>query len=520
MSTAAAVELVLVLLMAVSAVALVTSRLKIPYTIALVFAGFAIDLFHVPIKEIAGGAQLLTPEIIFVLFLPGLLFESSINIDVRHLKENMWPILLLAILGVGAATAITGFAVHKALGIDILVALLFGALISATDPISVIALFRDLGVKKRLAVIVEGESLFNDGTAAVVFQVLLAGIVTGHLSAVEGLRHFVVVAFGGLGLGLVLGYAASKITAQVDEPRIEITLTTILAYGSYLLAEHLHVSGVIATVAAGLMVGNYGALFGMSARTRVALWSFWEYAAFVINSMVFLLVGIEVHIAAMLESWWLIAIATMAVLLGRVLVVYLLTPLANRYTEPIPLAWQHVLVWGGLHGSVSIALALSLPQSFEQRSLLLTMTFGVVAFSIVVQGLTMKPLLRGLNLIEHGEDAYSLLKARQLALSAAGSELDSLLQSRSISPPVHRELSDELVSRSRTVEEAITTMQDSKPVLVKEEALMARKRMIEARRAALQRAVIGGLITPETGEHLLTEAARERDELSAGSHGE
>ncbi|MEZ5355819.1 MAG: Na+/H+ antiporter [Bryobacteraceae bacterium] len=518
MSTAAAVELVLVLLIAVSLVALITSRLKIPYTIALVFAGFGIDLFHVPIQEIAGGHQLLTPEIIFVLFLPGLLFESAINIDVRHLKENMWPILLLAIVGVAAATAITGYAVHQALGLNILVALLFGALISATDPISVIALFRDLGVKKRLAVIVEGESLFNDGTAAVVFQVILAGIVTGHLSAVEGIRHFIVVAFGGLALGLILGYVASKITAQVDEPRIEITLTTILAYGSYLMAEHLHVSGVIATVAAGLMVGNYGALFGMSARTRVALWSFWEYAAFVINSMVFLLMGIEVHIAEMLESWWLIAIATGAVLLGRILVVYLLTPLANRYTDPIPVAWQHVLVWGGLHGSVSIALALSLPQSFEQRPLLLTMTFGVVAFSIVVQGLTMKPLLRRLNLIEQGEDEYALLKARQLAFNAAGRELDSLLEARTISPAVHDELAGELSERVRSLASDIAVMQSAKPALVEEEERMARKRMIEARRASLQRAVIGGVISPQTGEHLLAEAARERDELSAAGH--
>ncbi|MEZ5403538.1 MAG: Na+/H+ antiporter [Bryobacteraceae bacterium] len=513
MSAAAAVELILVLLIAVSAVALITSRLKIPYTIALVFAGFAIDLFHVPIQEIAGGRQLLTPEIIFLLFLPGLLFESSINIDVRHLKENMWPIVLLAVVGVAAATAITGYAIHTALGLEMMVALLFGALISATDPISVIALFRDLGVKKRLAVIVEGESLFNDGTAAVVFQVILAGIVTGHLSAAEGMRHFVVVAFGGLALGLVLGYAASKITAQVDEPRIEITLTTILAYGSYLLAEHLHVSGVIATVAAGLMVGNYGALFGMSARTRVALWSFWEYAAFVINSMVFLLVGIEVHIAQMLESWWLIGIATMAVLLGRVLVVYLLAPLASRYTEPIPMGWQHVLVWGGLHGSVSIALALSLPQEFEHRALLLTMTFGVVAFSIVVQGLSMKPLLRRLGLIEQGEDDYTFMKARQLELNAARRELNALLESRSISQPVFEELTAELKVAFEAIESQIGVLQAAKPALVDEETRIARVRMIEARRAAVQRAVIGGVIPPQTGEHLLATAARERQGL-------
>ncbi len=165
MSATVIVELLLLLLLAVSGVALLTSRWKDPYTIALVFAGFAIDLFHVPIKEVAGHSQLLTPDVIFVLFLPALLFESSLNIEITHLRENFWPIILLAVIGVGAATAITGFAVYHFLGLPILTALLFGSLITATDPIAVIALFRDLNVSKRLSVIVEGESLFNDGTA-------------------------------------------------------------------------------------------------------------------------------------------------------------------------------------------------------------------------------------------------------------------------------------------------------------------------------------------------------------------
>lgn len=302
MSATVIVELLLLLLLAVSGVALLTSRFKIPYTIALVFAGFAIDLFHIPIKEVVGNVQLLTPDIIFVLFLPALLFESSINIELKHLRENFWPILLLAVIGVATATAITGFAIHQFLGLPLLTAMLFGALISATDPIAVIALFQDLAVSKRLGVIVEAESLLNDGTAVVAFQLILAGILTNHFDPVSGIRQFLVVSLGGVLAGLMVGYAASKLTAMVDEPRIEITLTTIVAYGTYLLAEHLHVSGVIATVVAGLTVGNYGAQTGMSARTRVAVWSFWEYMAFLVNSLVFLLIGIEVHVGQILEQ--------------------------------------------------------------------------------------------------------------------------------------------------------------------------------------------------------------------------
>jgi CPA1 family monovalent cation:H+ antiporter len=517
MSTAVVVELILVLLIAVSLVALVTSRLHIPYTIALVFAGIAIDLFHIPIQKIvgvSGNVQLLTPEVIFLLFLPGLLFEAGINIDVRHLRENLGPILMLAVVGVGAATMITGFAAHKMLGLPVLVALLFGALISATDPISVIALFRELGVRKRLAVIVEGESLFNDGTAAVVFQIILAGIVTGELSFFDGARYFLVMALGGAALGVVIGYVASKITEQVDEPRIEITLTTIVAYGSYLLAEQLHVSGVIATVAAGLTVGNYGAVFGMSAKTRVALWSFWEYMAFVINSMVFLLIGIEVHIVQMLAFWEMILVATVAALLGRVLVVYGLTPINNRLTEPIPRSWQHVLVWGGLHGSISIALALSLPQTFPHRSLLLTMTFGVVAFSLVVQGLTMKPLLGWLRLSGEVASEYERFKARQLANAAARKELDSLRASSQVSHNVHARLVGELDEEANQLRSELETLHQESPALAEQEARLARLHMIKAGRSAIQRGLIEGVVPAGTGEKLLEEADDRIDRLA------
>lgn len=513
MSATVIVELLLLLLLAVSGVALLTSRWKVPYTIALVFAGFAIDLFHVPIKQVAGNAQLLTPEVIFVLFLPALLFESSLNIEVAHLRENFWPIVLLAVAGVAVAAAITGYAVHHTLGLPVLTALLFGALISATDPIAVVALFRDLGVSKRLGVIVEGESLFNDGTSAVVFQLILAGIVTGQFDALQGLRQFLVVAVGGGLLGLMVGYAASKVTELVDEPRIEITLTTIVAYGSYLLAEQLHVSGVMATVLAGLTVGNYGAHTGMSARTRVAVWSFWEYVAFLVNSLVFLLIGIEVHVAEIFAAWQPIALAIGAVLLGRVLTVYALAPLAGRFGAPVPSRWNPVLVWGGLRGSVAIALVLSLPQDFPHRSTLLTLSFGVVAFSIVVQGLTMKPLLRWLGVIESSDLSYATEKARQVSLGAARTELEQMQKSRAVSPAVFTALSRELEERAQVLETRVSGLQKQNPALAEEELRQARLRLLAAERAAVQRGIIEGLVPAEVGEHLLAEGASAVDRL-------
>lgn len=517
MSATVAVELVLLLLLAVSAVALVTSRWRVPYTIALVFAGFAIDLFHVPIKEVAGNTQLLTPEIIFTLFLPALLFESAMNLDIRILRENLTTIILLAVVGVAAATAITGFAIHTLLGLPVLVSLLFGALISATDPIAVIALFRELGVSKRLAVIVEGESLFNDGTAAVAFQLILASVLTSQFDPAEGIRRFLVVALGGVAVGLVVGFAVSKITAHVDEPRIEITLTTIVAYGSYLLAEHLHVSGVLSTVMAGLTIGNYGALTGMSPRTRVAVWSFWEYIAFLANSLVFLLIGIEVHVAQMLESWWPILLAIGAVLIGRTLTVYLLAPLSGRLGPAVPSKWKPVMVWGGLRGSVSIALALSLPQDFPHRATLLTLCFGAAAFSIVVQGLTMKPLLNWLGLLDQSENVLAIQRTRQLALNATREELESLRSGRAISAAAYKTLAQELEERSRALEDEMQTAHASHPGLVDEEIRFARLRLLANEQSAIRRGMIEGLVPAEAGEHEMAATDEQIDKL-AGSH--
>ena len=187
-------------------------------------------------------------------------------------------------------------------------------------------------------------------------------------------------------------------TAAVDDPQIEITLTTILAYGSYLVAYHLHLSGVIATASAGLMLGTFSSKNSMSARTRTAMQSFWEYISFVMNSLVFLLIGLEIHVRELLQNWTSVVFAIGAVLLGRMLSVYLLVPLSNRFAENIPLRWQHVAVWGGLRGALALALALSLNSAFPYREQILNLTYGVVIFSILVQGLTIKVLLKFLKL--------------------------------------------------------------------------------------------------------------------------
>ncbi|MGC1646714.1 MAG: Na+/H+ antiporter [Candidatus Sulfotelmatobacter sp.] len=403
MTAISGVEFLIWLLIAASAIAVVAKYLRIPYTVSLVLGGLLLSLLRLPFLSPLQPDQRphwLTPDVILILFLPALVFEGSVKIDVRDLLRDYAPLLVFANVGVLVSTLVTGYLVHWAIGLPILIALLFGAIISATDPISVLAIFKNLRMSKRLSVIIEGESLLNDGTAVVVFQILLAGVVGGGLSIGRGIGEFLLAVVGGAALGSVLGYAGNKVMQTISDPQVEITLTTIVAYGSYLLANHLHWSGVIATASAGLIVGNFGAKKGMSDQTRAALESFWEYLAFVMNSLIFLLIGLEVHVDSLAHAWLPIVFAIAAVVIGRSVSIYLLAPVSNLFAETIPLRWQHVMVWGGLRGALALALALSLDNTFPNRDRVLDLTFGVVVFSILVQGLTIKPLLRVLGLAD------------------------------------------------------------------------------------------------------------------------
>jgi CPA1 family monovalent cation:H+ antiporter len=263
------------LLLVASGVAMATKWVRVPYTLALIIVGLVISPMHfLPIVHVS-------PELILLIFLPALLFEAAWNLKLDHLRENWLPILTLAVVGVAVSVGVVGAVLHFGIGLGWSSALLFGAMISATDPVSVLALFKRLGAPKRLTAIVENESLFNDGTAVVFFRIIL-GIVIGTTAgsagdlALHSLREFCLVVFGGVAIGATIGILASVLTSYFDDHLLEITLTTIVAYGSFLIAESLHVSPVIAVLAAGLIIGNYGRQRGMSPTTQVAVNSFWE----------------------------------------------------------------------------------------------------------------------------------------------------------------------------------------------------------------------------------------------------
>ncbi len=392
----------LLLFAAATVVALVARRLRIPYTVGLVLAGLGLGAVH-PDYGIH-----LTKDLLYSVFLPGLLFEAAYHLDFSVFRKSWRAILALAVPGVVAAITVDGVHPRRDLVRDVLehrlawpTALVFAALIAATDPIAVVALFKSLGAPKRLGVLTEGESLVNDGTAVVLFTIIYSAVTSNEAHGVaQGLGEFVRVTGLGLVVGGALAFAASHLVRRVDDPMIEITLTTMTAYGSFLVAERFHVSGVIATVTAGMVCGNHAAPRGMSATTRVALESFWEYVAFALNSLVFLLIGLEVRIGALCHR-------RLGPDHGRVRRRYLRierpssSPSPHSWwhiSERLPWSWSIMLTWGGLRGALSMVLALAIPGDFPGRGAIVTMTFGVVLISIVVQGTTAGPLLRALKL--------------------------------------------------------------------------------------------------------------------------
>jgi CPA1 family monovalent cation:H+ antiporter len=422
------VVMVMGLLFVASVVAITARRFRFPYTIALVviglFMGWAIKVL--PALHPLTAFQL-TPEVLFYVFLPALLFESAFNLDARSLLKNVLPIAVLAVPALLISTAVVGFILHYTLALPIGLALLFGSLISATDPVAVVALFKEMGAPKRLTLLVEGESLFNDGTALVVFKIILGAVIAGSFTSftvLRGVMDFLVVASGGIGIGIAFGVLFSKMIEMVKNERlVEITLTTILAHTTFLAAEHaFHVSGVMATVSAGLTMGSYGRN-KISPQVQEHMESFWEYFAFVSNSLIFLLVGLSIDMGLFMENAPAVLVAALAVTAARALGVYSLFPAIGRshLAEKVDRRVQTVVFWGGLRGALAIVMALSIPEDLPQRDFLLVLTLGVVLFSLLLNGLTVKRLMSVLgldrySLKERFERAQAMIEAKEKVL--------------------------------------------------------------------------------------------------------
>jgi len=381
-----------VLLLVACLIAILSRRLGLPYIVGLVVAGFLIALLpnspNLPLSR----------ELIFNILLPPLVFEAALQLEWKRFRAELPLTLTLAFLGVGIAAAVVAGGMHWLVGWSWIGAALFGALIAATDPVSVIASFREMGAQPRVSIVVEAESLLNDGVAAVGFAILSAIAAGASPGAASVGPAFLWTLGGGIAIGLAISGAILLIVGRTDDPLVEITLTTIAAYGSFLLAEHFHASGIISALTAGLLVGSCGTKFlSRSGRDRVR-WA-WEYFAFLANSLVFILIGLNEAGQPLHRLGVSAAVAAiLLVLAGRGLTIYPLSALFRWSRWRLKPSFQHTLFWGGLRGALALALALAGPTTVPERGAIILTAFVVVAFSILVQGLTMPWLIDKLQL--------------------------------------------------------------------------------------------------------------------------
>ncbi|MGR8978673.1 MAG: cation:proton antiporter [Gammaproteobacteria bacterium] len=425
---------------------LISQKTRLPYTVLLVVAGSLL----VPLSEFEALSFVtsfqLTPELLFFVFLPILIFESAYHINVRNIKENKLAIGMLAVVGLLISTFFIGFVgnwVFQLLGVEVpfLVTLLFGAIISATDPVAVLALFKECGAPHRLTLIFEGESLFNDGTAFAMFLVFLEIMVHGYHgypTLWNGIIEFSIMILGGVVFGLLMGFLFSKLIEWVKgHAHLELTLTLLVAHFTFLLTELIsetlvigghpvHLSSIIATLFSSLVLGNYGR-YKMSFEVGRYMETFWEYFAFLANSLVFILMGLlftSLFVSLNIPIIPVLAII-FVVVLARAVSIYFSIGIGNltRFEENIPLSWQHLLSWGSLRGSLAVIMAMLVPDEltlpswsydFSIKEFILAITIGSIYFSLLIKAPTIKKMVRWLKidqLLPHEELSYYKSKA-------------------------------------------------------------------------------------------------------------
>jgi len=492
-------------------VGLIARRIGVPLSAVLVVVGFLATAVGLTpeIGRLEGEAF---EEVVVFLFLPVLVFAAALGMDLRAFVRNLGAILTLAVVAFLVSAVLVGITLHWALGTALAAAFLFGALISATDPVAVVAVFREVGVPRRLLTLVEGESLLNDGVAIVLFAILVEAATGGSVSVTAGVIDFVAVFGGGAALGIALGLAASVVLPWLGRlPAAGLSLAG--AYGSFVLADAVFgFSGVMATAATGMVLAGL-APSRASAEVREMWEQLWDALDYVANALLFLLIGLAISPALLLEQLGPIALTAVVVLLARALAVVPLVWLLERLAHIPRLGWRNeaVLVWGGLRGGVALALALALPEELAERELLVALTGGVVLATLLLNATTIRWLVSRLGLDRPGPvDRYLAALARVSAIEAARRKLDDL----GLEPDPGSNA--ELEAQERAARQEMADLE----VDEREEHRIVVGRGLHVERCTYQQLSDDGLLPPAATRTLLHEVDDEIDDLSlhGGNH--
>jgi CPA1 family monovalent cation:H+ antiporter len=512
--------LIVGVLLVAALVGIAVSRLRLPYTVALVLVGLVLSLFGV-FTDIN-----LTSDLILLVFLPPLLFEGAINMDLGDLMLRWRQVGVLAFFGTFISAAVIALGLAWVPGMPFELAVVLAVMVAATDPVSVLAIFKDHGVGSGLRTLMEGESIFNDALAIVLYLIAVE-VAFGEetVTVRDAFVEFGTEVVLGAAAGFLVGFVAHRLMSTLDDHLVEIMLSLVTAYGAYLLADRLHGSGVIAVVMSGLLIGNYGTRLAMSASSRVTLLDFWEVLAFMANSALFLLMGLSFEISN-LQGRTLVATASIIVtmLIGRVLIAYgLLEVFRGSRIAPIPSSWKTAVFWGGLRGSIPIALVLGLQERTFDGIDAVAVVFGVVLFSLIVQGLTYKPLLDHLGLTSQSDEIgrYEELLAEALAMGSARRELEVMRAAGEIVPALYADLERDISLRHQAAERELAVLTTDAEAVRRRQVTRAARRLASAQKQALSDAARSGRI----GEHVARtkskqiEVAYEEGELTRGLDG-
>jgi len=504
------------LLMLASVVAMIARRWQLPYTVALVVCGLLLSVLREAVLPGFDIGLHLTPELLFSVLLPVLIYEAAFEFDLRDFLANWKAIITLAapglLVGIFAAAGLI-FCVFLLLDLPLgfVGVLLIATMLSATDPVAVISLMREVGAPKRLSVLMEGESLLNDGVAVVVFGVVLVALgldpIHPHLTATFVVQFLSWEILGALLIGGGVGAIVSWVCMRVDDHLIEITLTTIGAFGSFLIADKTHASGVIACLVAGMLSGNFGARYGMSATTRVAVASFWEYLVFLCNSFVFLLIGLEVVPSRLLNHWLPIVLVWLALIAARALLVGVTLPLLGKLEGRLPKHSGLVITWGGLRGGIAMVLALAIPKAWPHRELAIDIVFGCCLLTILVQGTSMHRLLMWLGLARDRSEQEKLqeIRGRLRGLQAALRFLDRQREAGTVDPEMYEEIHEEMVQELKALEMVRAQTREVEDLMRREELSELRRQLLQVRKAALRQARVDGHVSETISRRLIGE---------------